>query len=142
MLVTRRSTAIIAASTAVGIMLLMIFLPVFSFVNIDIKGLKDSYRTNEEITFSATISGFARQCADTQVSVVGVSRPDFKHEVYYETPVCGADIHMFFMYDIPRDERQFSLSLDQTGTYKVMITHKGLIDGVTSSSEKEFTVIE
>lgn len=136
-----RTAVIIVASTPAAIMLLLIFLPIYTFVNIDIKGLNDSYRINEEITFSATISGFARQCADVEASVVGVDQADFSYGLYYETPVCGAeDVRMFFWYDIPRNEKQFSLSLNQTGTYKVVIIHKGLIDNVTSLRETEFTV--
>jgi hypothetical protein len=141
MVIKLRTIAIISASTAAGIMLLMIFLPIYSFVNIDINGIKDSYRVGEEIQFSATISGFARQCAVTQASVIGMDQPNFTQGLYYETPQCGSeDIRFFFAYDIPRGERDFTISLNQTGTYKVLVSYKSLIDNTTSLGEREFMV--
>ncbi len=136
----RGIAAIIAASIIAAIMLALVFLPILVFANIDIKGLRDSYHVNEEIAFSVTISGFARQCAETQVSVVGVSQTDFEHALYYETPTCGGDVRFFFLYDLPRDGTTFTLSLDQPGSYKVVITYEGLFGDVSSSREKEFTV--
>lgn len=136
----RGIAAITAASIVAAIMLALVFLPILVFANIDIKGLRDSYRVNEEVTFSATISGFARQCAETRISVVGVSQPDFEHPLYYETPTCGGDVRFFFLYDLPRDGTTFTLSLNQPGTYKVVITYEGLFGDVSSLHEKEFTI--
>lgn len=136
-----RIWAIVAASIAAGITLMLMFLPIYTYVNIEIKDLKNHYRTGEEVTFSATISGFARQCADIEVSVVGMNRSDFQYDLYQVTPLCRAeDVRMFFTYDIPPDEKHFTISLNQTGTYKVMISYDELINGVSSLREKEFTV--
>lgn len=139
---TRGIAAIIAASAAAVIILVLVFLPILAFASVDIQGLRDSYRVNEEIAFSATISGFARLCAETRVSVVGVSDPDFHYGFYLETPVCGGDMRFFFQYDIPRDGRTFTFNLDQPGTYKVVVTYEGLFGDVSSLGEKEFTVTE
>ncbi|HKU50076.1 MAG TPA: hypothetical protein VJP79_09005 [Nitrososphaera sp.] len=126
-----------------GTVSLMLFLPIFNFVNIDINGLQETYNVNEEIGFSATISGFGKSCAEIQAWVVGTSRPDFHQSIYYEIPTCSAgDVNMFFRYNIPRDENAFNFSLDEPGKYKATVIQKSLRDASTSSSEKSFVVTE
>lgn len=136
--------AIIAAVAIAGVSFAIVYSQILNeqFVNITITGLKESYRVNEPIVFSATIEGFGEPCGEIEGWIYGVDK-NFTSGPWAQIPNCVSNKpNTSFTHEFPLYNNSITTSLNETGKYKLVITFEQLPSHKETTVQREFNVIE
>lgn len=113
------------------------------FVKITINGLKESYKAKEPISFSATIEGYGNPCGEIEGKVLGTTSTGstFTFGPWADVPNCVANQpDISFVHKFPLEGNSITTSLNQTGTYNLIVTFKELPSNKESQAQQGFAV--
>jgi hypothetical protein len=114
------------------------------FVKIAINGLKESYKANEPISFSATIEGYGKPCGEIEGKILGATSAGSNITIgpWTQVPNCVANQpNTSFTHKFPLENNSINTSVNQTGTYKLVIIFRELPSNKESQAQQEFAVI-
>lgn len=113
------------------------------FVKITINDLKVRYKAKAPIIFSATIEGYGKPCGEIQAKILGTASTGSNVTIgpWAQVPSCVANQQSTsFVEKFPLVGDSITTSVNQTGTYKLMVTFKELPSNKESLAYQEFTV--
>lgn len=117
----------------------VIFVPFFTPAVLQVDGLREDYRVNEDISFTVSVDGYGSNCHSLQVEILD---GDGERASYYRK----ADDCRFM--EITHGQYNFTRAFDyggenvlsSEGTYKVDLQFEDLIDGIKVSTTRTLRV--
>ena len=106
---------------------------------IEITGLKDSYRIGEQYSFSYILSGFGTPCGGISITFP-INKTDSMNDGFI--PSCVESVPTDFVLDIEKTygTRYGHVTLEETGNYTVTVQFEKGVNGPTTV-KKSFMII-
>lgn len=113
------------------------------YIDLAVVGLQDSYYTGEPVRFSVLVEGYGTGCGTLEVAMTekntGMS---YSTGLVSDCPV-DAPFHDLRL-NLPVDHigEEFSISVDQPGTYELLVTYKANITQVMGKASAQTVVLD